>query len=151
MPREFTEIADDLRFDGGLRDFYIRGTNYGDWNVALRSIRSSRGVGCFTVDGESRELPPSFEAVEQLRPKANPCWSTLVAGARVNCHFFCEEEIELDFRPEDYRTPERWSKLCAFFQEIVDAVGKPGIVTLENRQEALIERFEPGIKVERGA
>jgi hypothetical protein len=66
-----------------------------------------------------------------------------VAGAYVNCHFFCEEQIEMDFRPEDYRTFERWSGLCEFFRGIVYAVGKPGIITHENAENDVIERFEP--------
>ena len=49
----------------------------------------------------------------------------------------------MDFRPEDFRTFERWSALCEFFQGIVDTVGKLGIVTYENAEDDVIERFEP--------
>jgi hypothetical protein len=66
-----------------------------------------------------------------------------IAGADVNCHFFCEEQIEMDFRPEDYRTPQRWSALSDFFQGIVDVIGKRGFVTFENAEDDIIEVFEP--------
>jgi len=144
MPHEFKEIADDLRSDGALRDFYIRAANRADWNAVLRRVRSNRTADRFTVDGESREMPQSFEAIECLRQKANPCWNILVDGAYVNCHFFWEKEIEFDFRTEDFRTPERWSALCRFFQEIVDVVCKSGVITHENAQDDVIDRFEPG-------
>jgi hypothetical protein len=148
MPHEFNEIADDLRSDGALRDFYIRAANRADWNAVLRRVRSNRKADCFTVDGESRALPQSFEAIEHLRQKANPCLSILVDGGYVNCHFFGHEEIEFDFRPEDFRTPERWSSLCGFFQQIVDVVGKSGVITHENAEDCVIDRFEPRTKLE---
>lgn len=143
MPREFQMIADDLRPDGALRDFYIHGTNRSDWNTVMRWVRGKLESGCFTVDGESRELPLTFEAIEQIRTQATPCLSIPIAGAYVNCHFFCDDEIELDFRPEDYYTPDLWSALCEFLQEIADIVGKPGVVTYENVEDEIIERFEP--------
>jgi hypothetical protein len=145
MPRKFQDIADDLRPDGALRDFYIHNTNHTDWNAALCRVRGGLEANCFTVDGEIRELPPSFEAIEQIRAYANPCLSIPIAGANVNCHFFCAEEIEMDFRPEDYHALDLWAALCAFFQGIVDAVGKPGIITFENAEDAVIERFEPRV------
>jgi hypothetical protein len=102
MPREFKEVTDDLRSDGALRDFYIRAANRADWNAVLCRVRRNWKANRFTVDGESRELPQSFEAIERLRQKANPCLNILVDGAYVNCHFFWHEEIEFDFRPEDF-------------------------------------------------
>jgi len=149
MPRDFKEIVDALRSDGALRDFYIHAANRMDWNVLLRWSRNNRQADCFTVDRGRRELPQTFEAIELLRQQANLCWSVLVAGAYVNCHFFCVEQIEFDFRPEDYRTAERWSALCDFFQEVVELVGKSGVVTYENAEGDVIDRFEPRAKVEK--
>jgi hypothetical protein len=143
MPHEFKEIADDLRSDGTLRDFCICTANRADWNAVLRRVRSNRKADRFTVDGESRELPQSYEAIERLRQKANPFLNILVDGAYVNCHFFWDEEIELDFRPEDFSTPERWAALCRFFQEIVDVIGKSGVITHENARDDVIDRFGP--------
>jgi len=51
--------------------------------------------------------------------------------------------IEFDFRPEDYRTRERWSALSEFFQSIVDTIRKPAAVTYENVVDDIIETFEP--------
>jgi hypothetical protein len=131
-----------------LRDFYIHGANSVDWNLVLQRVRRMLEAGCFTVDGESRELPATFEAIEGIRAAANPCLSIPVAGAYVCCHFFCPEVIELDFRPEDYRTVETWSALSEFLQGIVDTVSKPGVVTYENAEEDVIEKFEPRKKIE---
>ena len=61
MPHEFKEIADDLVSNGALRDFYIRGANRADWNVVLRRVKNSREADRFIVDGDSRDLPQSFD------------------------------------------------------------------------------------------
>jgi hypothetical protein len=151
MTREFQEITEAFRSDGALRDFYIHDTNPADWNVVLRRVRSMLEDGCFTVDGQSRNLPASFEEVETIRAEASPCLSIPVAGAYVCCHFFCDAQIEFNFRPEDYRTPEMWSALSVFLQDIVDAVAKPGVVTYENTEDDVIVRFEPKRKVEPSA
>lgn len=147
MTREFQKVADALRSDGELRDFYIHGTTKADWNVVLQRVRRMLGDGCFTVDGEDRELPATFDEIERIRAKECPCLSIPVAGTYVCCHFFCAEEIEFDFRPEDYRTPETWSALSEFLQDVVDTVAKPGVVTYENAPEDVLERFEPKRRV----
>jgi len=148
MTREFQEITEAFRSDGALRDFYIQDTSKADWNVVLRRVRRMLRAGCFTVDGEDRELPTTFEEIERIHAEECPCLNIPVAGAYVCCHFFCAEEIEFDFRPEDYRTPEAWSALSEFLQDIVDTVAKPGIVTYENAPDDVIERFEPKRRVE---
>ena len=148
MTLDFQKIAEAFRSDGSLRDFYIHETNPADWNVVLRRVRTMLEDGCFTVDGQSQDLPATFEEVEMIRAEASPCLSIPVAGAYVNCHFFCDAQIEFDFRPEDYRTPEMWSALSLFLQEIVDSVAKPGVVTYENAEDDVIVKFEPKLKAE---
>lgn len=145
MPRDFEAILDDLQSDGGLRDFYILNANRSDWNAFLAFVQSKLEVTSYTVDAESQALPATFEAIEQIHASGAPCLAISVADAVVCCHFFWVAEIELDFRPEDYRTRERWLALCEFFQAIVDAVGKPGVITFENAQNDVIEKFEPTV------
>ena len=86
--------------------------------------------------------------IEVIRAEACPCVNIPVARAYVCCHFFCSEEIEFDFRPEDFRTPETWAALSKFLQDIVETVGKRGVVTYENAPDDVIEIFEPRQKVE---
>src|SRR5262245_27868609 len=148
MMRPFHEIADAFQSDGALRDFYIRRADVSDWNAILQHLQWRLKDGCFTVDGVSQELPSTFEEIETIRAQANPCLSILVGGAHVCCHFFNRDTVEFDFRPEDYRTPEAWSELSVFLQDIVDTVTKPGDVTYENAENDVIVRFQPGIQVE---
>lgn len=149
MARELKHIANDLRSDGTLRDFYIRNASRADWNAVLKRVSCNWQAHRFSVNGENRELPQSFETIEQLRASAIvPRLGVQVADAYVNCHFFWDGEIEFEFQPEDFRTPERWAALCGFFQDIVDAVGKSGIVTHESKQHAVIDKFEPRPRVQ---
>jgi hypothetical protein len=148
MPRQFHEIVGDLASDGSLRDFYIFGTSPSHWNRFLAFIRPHIRQDAFRVDGQVTELPPAFEDIYALRSTASPCLSIPVGGGFLCCHFFSDSEIELDFVPGDYRTPERWAALCSFLQDLVDLVGLPGIVTPENRETEVIERFEPRTKGE---
>ncbi len=143
MKRSFQEIAEAFRSDGALRDFYIHDTTRQDWNALLRLVRRKFGAGRFDVDGETREIPETFEEIERIRAHASLCLAVPVAGAYACCHFFCHHQIEFDFRPEDYRTPEKWSALSELFQSIVDTVRKPGVVTYENVEDDIIETFEP--------
>jgi len=148
MAHELKRIAGDLRSDGTLRDFYIRDANRMDWDAVLKRVSRNWQPHRFSVNGEAQELPLSFEMIERLRASANACLGVQVADAFVNCHFFWDGEIEFEFRPEDFRTAERWAALCGFFQDMVDAVGKSGIVTHECRQYAVIDRFEPRLRAQ---
>lgn len=149
MPRQFQEIIGDLASDGSLRDFYILGTRASHWNRFLASIRPRIGEDGFRVDGQVAALPTEFEDVYALRSTASPCLSIPVGRGSLCCHFFSDSEIELDFVPGVYLTPERWAALCSFLQDLVDLVGLPGIVTPENRETEVIERFEPNTQGER--
>ncbi|HWX20393.1 MAG TPA: hypothetical protein VN578_10885 [Candidatus Binatia bacterium] len=151
MPRQFQDIVPDLASDGSLRDFYVFGASAFHWNRFLGFVRLSIRDDCFRVDTQVSPLPSTFEDIFALRATASPCLSVPVGDGFLCCHFFSDSEIELDFRPEDYRTPPRWAALCAFLQDLVDIVGLPGIVTPENQETEVIERFEPRGRGEEGA
>jgi hypothetical protein len=75
MHREFQDIAEDLRSDGALRDFYIHGTSRADWNAVVREVRSRLEPDCFIVDGNSRELPSSFDEIVTGQIKTSHLWA----------------------------------------------------------------------------
>ena len=144
MSSTFSEVTAVLQRDGTLRDFHIFNTTRSDWNAVLRWGSERLTESRFLRDGTPFPLPGSIEEIAEIRNEAALCWQISVAGAYVHCYFFCDEQIELDFWPEDFNTPERWSALCKFFQSIVDLVGKAGVVTYENVEEDVIARFEVG-------
>jgi hypothetical protein len=143
MNRSFAEIFPELERDGALRDFYIPDTDIGDWNKLLEWVAPLLESDCFYVDSKVSEFPKSFTEIEKIRESASPLLSIPVADSYLNCHFFHFSEIELDFWPQDYQSEYGWTRLCGFLQDLVDLIGKRGIVAHENSQDEVIEEFKP--------
>lgn len=141
--KSFAEISEDLAPDGALRDFYILETTAKDWDAFLQFVAGFGGAVSFEVDGQASPLPKSFEEGFKLRQEASVCLYVSIAKGGLACHFFTDQEIELDFRPNLFQSGPEWLELAAFLQGMVNAVGKPGIVTHENDQAGVIEVFEP--------
>ena len=143
--KPFSEIESSLQRDGSLRDFYIHNTTSNDWNQLLQFVTPHLEDDCFLIDSKPTEMPNDYHQIDEIHKTASPLLSIPVAGKYLNCHFFCEEIIELDFWPYDFCDPDRWSELSLFFQQIVNLIQKPGIVTFENESETKepIETFKP--------
>jgi hypothetical protein len=143
MPRAFKAVSADLAWDGALRDFYIEGVNPAGWNRFIDAVPTIAEAYEFQVDGTRRDLPASFAEITLLQRGTSTTLSLQVGGKPVNCHFFSPSEIELDFWPSDYNSPESWGRLVGFFQQLVDLVGKRGIITHENAKDAVIDEIRP--------
>ena len=139
--KPFREIAEELKPDGALRDFYIVGTDMGTWQLFLESVRHLTGPNDFRVDGEIALLPSRATEIFAIRSTASPCLSIHVGSGIVCCHFFTETEIELDFAPEDYATEDEWKELNEFFTTLCAKLKRNGIVCHENAQDQIIEIF----------
>ena len=139
--RPFREIAEELKPDGALRDFYIFETDSGTWQLFLESIRSLTGPEDFRIDGAIAPLPSKASEIFAIWSGASPCLSIHVGSGILCCHFFTETELELDFVPKDYATEEKWNGLCEFFTKLCAKLNRNGIVCHENAQDQVIETF----------
>jgi hypothetical protein len=139
--KSFREIAEELKPDGALRDFYIFGTDVGTWQLFLESVRHLTGSEDFRIDGEISSLPSNVSKIFAIRSTASPCLSIHVGSGIICCHFFTETEIELDFVPKEYATEEKWNELCEFFATLCAKLTRKGIVCHENAQDQVIETF----------
>jgi len=148
--KPYDQIADDLISDGALRDFYIESTSSDDWDNLLVCLPRIATRYEFSYKGSSATKPTRFADIQAMQVDDMPVLHVTIADAVVNCHFFCADEIEMDFRPEDFRSPPKWKELLAYLQAVVDAVGKPGMITMENAKCAVIDRLEPRQKAEPG-
>ncbi len=146
--RTFARIAKHLESDGALRDFYIESTSPDDWARLLAAIPSIATRYQFTHKGCSPVLPRTFADIQNMQKEDPTTLHITIADAVVNCHFFCQDEIEMDFRPQDFRSPAKWGQLTNFLQKVVNIVGKPGLITMENDKAAVIERLESEQKAE---
>src|SRR5215218_3760144 len=93
--------------DGSLRDMYVLGTSLKDWRAFLEF--ASQFPRKYLFDGEAKEQPE----VEQLfgNQGGSHLLSLTVGTATVNCHFFVEEEIELDLSPKEIEGPSEHNQL----------------------------------------
>ena len=146
MAKSFAEVKDDLAPDGALRDFYILDVVPSDWDRFLAAVPSIVERVVFTRDDKDVTIPSSFAriwAMKEETPESTTLMTMWVSGQTVCCHFFCDSEIELDFLPNAVDTEQRWNHLRAFFQYVVDTIGKKGIITHENMQDFVIEEIVP--------
>ena len=145
MTKSFADVKDDLAPDGALREFCILGISQAEWDrfIAVAPKLAERSV--FQCGGQELPLPsrfPDISAMQKQNPTTLHMW---VSGAEINCHFFVETEIELDFCPSDFQDEEKWDGLVAFLQAVVDAIGKKGIITHggDEKERAMFDEIIP--------
>lgn len=143
MTKPFADVKNDLAPDGALRDFYVQGTSVTEWDrfLAVAPCFAERTV--FEWGEKEYPLPQSFRSIRRMQEQDPTNLTMWVSGQTVCCHFFVESEVELDFRPDDFQTEQKWSSLVAFFQSLVNAIGKRGIITQENCVDYVIDEIMP--------
>jgi hypothetical protein len=99
--------------------------------------------GDFRLGGEVSRLPDTYFEVMMSGQNATTILRIPVGGSVVNCHFFDNSDLELDFRPNDYQTEEGWDALSSFLQGLANAMRREVLVTAENTQDCVLIRYEP--------
>jgi hypothetical protein len=140
----WTEIASEFAWDGSLRDIYVVGTTLGDWQRILDSLLERDSIVLvFSENGEKIPIPPIAKFIFERRGEAAMMLEVTVGNIRVNCHFFCEEQVEFDIDPRDVRDEEDFEVIADFMSILADATGKPAILTHENIADAVILTMQP--------
>ena len=143
MTKPFVDVKDDLAPDGALRDFYIQGITSTEWDQFLIIAPTLAERTVFAWGEEESPLPDSFGKIQQMQLQDPTNLTMWVSNQTVRCHFFVDSEIELDFSPSDFQDEQRWGELVSFFQALVDAIGKKGIITQENCEDCIIDELIP--------
>ena len=97
----------------------------------------------FYVDGEETSFPPSAEVIFERRQEAATLLQVTVGNMHLNCHFFCQDEIEFDLDPRELQSEEDLDALAGFMSILANETGKPAILTHENTQEVVILTVPP--------
>ena len=140
---KLAEAKKHLYQDGSLRDVYVLATTDRELGAFLDYIRPMIADGDFRLDGEASPLPKTYFEVMMRGQDETTTLSIPVGDGAVNCHFFDNRELELDFSPNDYQTEESWEALSSFLQGLADAMQHEVLVTAENTQDCLLIRYEP--------
>ncbi|MBB5712807.1 hypothetical protein [Sphingomonas xinjiangensis] len=140
---EWREIAPNFEPDGALRDIYVFGTDFGDWQRVLNALRTWEPPLSLSIGGEPASVPERVEDIFAEASERGALLSVNVSGALLNCHFFGCEEIEFDLDPREVAGPAQLEGLSGFMALLARATGKPAALTMENMREAVIFRFLP--------
>ncbi len=143
MTKPFADVKNDLKPDGALRDFYIQGISQTDWDRFIEIVPTITKRFLFQWGEQETTLPAMFSDIAAMQERNPTTLFMWVSGSIVACHFFVDSEIELDFKPNDFQDEGKWTELIAFFQAIVDAIGRRGIITQENWEEYVIDELIP--------
>jgi hypothetical protein len=110
----------------------------------LPRLRATHAFGRrFPLGRNTTPLPKTYLEVLMGSQEATSLLQIPVGPSYLNCHFFDGSELELDFSPADYSTPEAWDALSTFLQGLADAMQREVIVTPENVPEVVYIRYQP--------
>jgi hypothetical protein len=140
---DWRTVADEFKRDGALRDIYVHDVALADWQAALDNIRVRYAPLKFSVDGELADLPDEVTEIFRIRERGSLLLNFDLGAPYVACHFFTEEQIEFNLRPEDVTGPERLAAVVSFMHGLTTAIGKAVVLTMENMPNAVILRADP--------
>lgn len=136
MTKTFFDVKNYLDpEDGQLRDFYIFDVSPSDWDKFISVVFAT--VDHFEFDGGDGIKAPLASKFSNITNRWQeegeyiPGLSMSVSGLLITCSIFANDEIDLVFSVFDIQNAEVWEKLLAFFQKIVDHIGKKGVITYE--------------------
>lgn len=97
--------------DGALRDIYIE-AGVSVWNEFL----SWAARGAYPIDfrhgSSKRALPGDLHEIRRLQlTEPTTLHLFLSSGCQINCHFFVDEEIEMDIDPREIQDQESFDAL----------------------------------------
>jgi hypothetical protein len=141
--KEIAHVFEDD--DGSLRDIYVSGMSPSTWADFLAGLREWGYALRYTEDGTDAPLPDTVEAVFRRRQEISPLMAIHFAGIQINCHFFIDDELELDLDPREFHGQEQLDALVLFMERIAQRVKGPIRLTPENDHEAFPYLvFDPG-------
>jgi hypothetical protein len=135
------ELCQEFEDDGGLRDIYAMEVDEAAWERAYRFL-ITQPSRVFRINDQEETPPSTAKLCIGLRETASPLLLFQRGAIEFACHFFCEEEIELDFWPCAIDGQEGLDELCQFITELGRAAGRAIDVTHENEPDRLILRYD---------
>lgn len=133
---DWHSIQQGFEPDGALRDVYIAPASASLWNEFIEWVSRAGYSSEFWHGQRKKALPQELLEIKQLQ-QTDPTTLKLFlsAGVQINCHFFIDEEIELDIDPREIRDQEAFESLLIFLRAIATALKRNARVTYENSPE----------------
>lgn len=129
-------VQSAFHFDGALRDIYICPSSEALWNEFIALVRSSTIRHEFWHGETNLDLPRNFLEVKRLQLTDPTILKLFLPNVvQINCHFFCEEEIEMDIDPREVRDEWAFQSLLDFLKVVSATLRRDVRVTYENSPE----------------
>lgn len=126
--------------DGNLRDIQVQNVTLEHWERFIDFIRSS-GLGYrYARDGAAARLPSTAAQILGDRSATHNLAIDL-GGATACCHFFTEDEIELDIDPREVGSPVTEQNVLKFIVMMGAQLDRDVILTQENRRDEVWFRY----------
>ncbi|UPM55454.1 hypothetical protein [Gottfriedia acidiceleris] len=121
--------------DGSLRDLFIKETNLSDWNILMNFFKSLPNL-TLSFDGEkTNQIPSSISELFMLKNEKAVLLSINYKSIIINCHFSCEDEIELDVSPREITTIKEVNAVLEFMDKLARLLNKDVSISIENDSE----------------
>ena len=141
MSISWNQIEKDLKADGSLRDIYFFDSTVEIWNSFIAAVLNSEFNFNFYKDGEACEIYTDFSNIFKERENTSLMLSVEKGGVSFNCHFFTEDEIELDISPKEVNGQPSLNIVLEFMAYFSKAIGLPCVLTYENMPQHVIIKF----------
>jgi len=135
------DLRQEFEENGALRDIYAMEVDEAAWERAYMLLLAQPGL-VFTAAGKEAVLPSSAIACIQMHETGSPLLQFKRGGIEFACHFFCKDEIELDFWPQAIDGQESLDELGQFIAELGRAARRDILVAHENQPDLWILRFD---------
>jgi hypothetical protein len=123
--------------DGTLRDVYVFNTAAGDWDALL--LLAQTHTHEYKRDGVTQPLPGATTLLQDR--EHSHLLSVLAGPVRINCHFFVQEQIELDIDPQEIGGTAEHLAVLQLLEQLAQATRKDVVVTPENLPEAVLLHY----------
>jgi hypothetical protein len=128
MEIKWDDCKHEFTSDGALRDIQVVDATAADSQRVLDFVRAEADRLDYTVDGTSAALPSEASEIIALRATANPSLLFRWGDIDLATHFFGDDDLEFDFRPEDIHGQTQLDQLLSFVSSVGRLLGKTVLV-----------------------
>jgi hypothetical protein len=130
---DWLSVQQGFNPDGALRDVYIAPASASLWNEFIEWVPRAGYRSEFWHGQSKKTLPPEFQEIKRLQLTDPTILKLFLScGVQINCHFFTDEEIEMDVDPTEIQDQESFENLLEFLRALARALKRDARVTYEN-------------------
>lgn len=135
-------FADAFYVDGSLRDIVIVNTTIDDWEKLYSELTLGEYELAFEC-GDSHTPPPNVRELLAGGGMHDQCprLRVTLGASKLNCFFYCKEEIEFDLDPRDVSSEDEFLRITDFIRRLGTVLEKDVVLTDENVHEFELIRY----------